>query len=124
MRFRYRLAYYMVGFSIGLFFVAIVLSGKDARCNYFPNSRVLNNLRTKPFYYSAKASSQLQAKLIDTADVRLILTKGDVDFDNSNKEIKNGKLYIIEGKSVNKRNFRLKVINYPDKAVLDEIIRY
>jgi hypothetical protein len=34
-----------VGLVIGLFFVSMIFSGKDTRCNYFPNARVLNDLR-------------------------------------------------------------------------------
>ena len=86
MKFYQRLAYYLVGFVIGLFFVALVLSGKDTRCNYFPNARVLNNLRTKPFQYSEKAVQTLNEKWVDTADVKNTLTYGDVDFDNVSKK--------------------------------------
>jgi hypothetical protein len=47
MKFIHRFAYYLVGLVIGLF-VALVFSGKDTRCNYFPNARVLNDLGTNP----------------------------------------------------------------------------
>ena len=122
MRFRHRLAYYMVGFTMGLFFVAVVFSGKDTRCNYFPNARVLNDLRSKPFYYSAKASQILQSKLVDSLDIKNILTKGDVDFDKSNVPYKNGKLYIIEGNTSSNQEVILKMINRSDKVILDDII--
>lgn len=123
MNFKYRFAYYLVGFVIGSFFVALVLSGKDTRCNYFPNSRVLNDLRNKPFEYSEKASLVLAENWIDTIDIKNSLTYGDVDFDKSNLKIKNGKLYEIEGKTANNQEIILKVINYPSKAVLSEILK-
>lgn len=123
MRFRFRLAYYMVGFAMGLFFVAMVLSGKDARCNYFPNARVLNDLRTKPFQYSDKASIILSQNWVDSTDIKNTLTYGDVDFDKSNKEAEKGKLYIIEGKTKKNQPIILEVINYADKAVLKDIIK-
>ena len=123
MKFIHRFAYYLVGLIIGLFFVALVFSGKDTRCNYFPNSRVLNDLRNKPFYYSDKASMILAEKWIDTADIKNTLQFGDVDFDNSNVVLKKGKLYIIEGKTIKNQEVTLKVINYPDKAVLEDIIK-
>ena len=123
MRFRFRLAYYMVGFTMGLFFVAVVFTGKDTRCNYFPNARVLNNLRSKPFHYSDKASEKLQSKVIDSIDIKNILTKGDVDFDQSNVDYKKGKLYVIEGKTSTNQDVILKVINFSDKAVLDDVIK-
>ena len=123
MKFVHRFAYYLIGLIMGCFFVALVFSGKDTRCNYFPNARVLNNLRTKPFQYSDKAIQTLNEKWVDTADVKSTLTYGDVDFDQSNVPLKKGKLYIIEGKTVKNQEIILKVINYEDKAILDEIVK-
>lgn len=121
MRFRHRLAYYLVGFIMGLFFVALVFSGKDTRCNYFPNARVLNDLRNKPFQYSDNASAILSQKWVTETDIKNSLTYGDVDFDQSNIEVGNGKRYIIEGKTINNQAIVLEVINYPEKAVLKDI---
>ncbi|TWI00444.1 uncharacterized protein DUF4258 [Flavobacterium tiangeerense] len=123
MKFFQRFAYYLVGLIIGLFFVALVFSGKDTRCNYFPNARVLNDLRNKPFYYSDKASAILAQKWIDTADIKNSLQYGDVDFDNSNLIVKKGKMYTIEGKTIKNQEVVLKIINYSDKAVLEDIIK-
>jgi hypothetical protein len=123
MKFVHRFAYYLIGLIMGLFFVAAIFSGKDTRCNYFPNARVLNDLRNKPFYYSDKASQILAEKWIDTTDIKNTLKFGDVDFDKSNVELKKGKLYIIEGQTTKKQEITLKVINYSDKAVLEDIIK-
>ena len=123
MKFVHRFAYYLIGLIMGCFFVALGFSGKDTRCNYFPNARVLNNLRTKPFQYSDKAIQTLNEKWIDTADIKNTLTYGDVDFDQSNVDFKKGKLYIIEGKTVKNQEIILKVVNYEKKAVLEEIIK-
>ena len=123
MKFVHRFAYYLIGLVMGCFFVALVFSGKDTRCNYFPNARVLNNLRTKPFQYSDQAIQTLNEKWVDTADIKNTLTYGDVDFDQSNVPLKKGKLYIIEGKTVKNQEIILKVINYEDKAILDEVVK-
>lgn len=123
MKFSHRFAYYLIGLIMGSFFVAAVFSGKDTRCNYFPNARVLNDLRNKPFYYSDKASQILADKWIDTIDIKNTLKYGDVDFDNSNIKVGSGKLYVIEGKTIKNQEIILKVINYPEKAVLDDIIK-
>ena len=123
MKFIHRFAYYLVGLVIGVFFVSLIFSGKDTRCNYFPNSRVLNDLRNKPFHYSEKASQILAEKWVDTSDIKNSLKFGDVDFDQSNIAFKKGKLYIIEGKTVKNQEIILKVINYDNKAVLDDIIK-
>jgi hypothetical protein len=123
MKFAHRFAYYLLGLIMGSFVVAAIFSGKDTRCNYFPNARVLNDLRNKPFNYSDKASQILAEKWIDTTDIKNCLKYGDVDFDQSNIEYKKGKIYVIEGKTVKNQEIILKVINYPEKAVLDDIIK-
>ena len=111
MKFYQRFAYYLVGLVMGLFFVAMVLSGKDTRCNYFPNSRVLNDLRSKPFNYSEIASKKLSEGWIDTLDIKNTLQYGDVDFDKSNKKSDNGKLYVVEGKTTKNQTIILELIN-------------
>ena len=108
---------------MGLFVVAAIFSGKDTRCNYFPNARVLNDLSTKPFVYSDKASQILSQKWMDTTDIKNTLKHGDVDFDKSNVPFKKGKLYVIYGKTTKNKEITLKVINYSDRAVLDDIIK-
>jgi len=123
MKFYQRFAYYLVGLVIGIFFVAMVLSGKDTRCNYFPNARVLNDLRNKPFNYSEIASKKLSQKWVDTIDIKNTLTYGDVDFDKSNKTIDNGKLYTIEGKTIKNQLITLEVINFSNKVVLKDIMK-
>ena len=123
MTFRYRFAYYLIGFIMGMFVVAMVFMGKDTRCNYFPNARVLNDLRNKPFNYSDKAQQILAQRWVDTTDIKNTLTYGDVDFDQSNIKVGNGKRYIIEGKTTKNQEIILEVINYSDKAVLEDIIK-
>ena len=123
MKFYQRFAYYLVGLVIGCFFVAMVLSGKDTRCNYFPNARVLNDLRNKPFLYDIEASRRLSEDWVDTIDIKNVLTHGDVDFDKSNIKEEGGKLYIIYGKTKENKDITLEVLNYPDKAVLRNIIK-
>ncbi len=121
MRLRYRFAYYLIGFTMGLFFVTAIFIGKDTRCNYFPNARVLNNLRTKPFEYSDKAVVILAQHWVDTTDIKNTLTHGDVDFDKSNVALDKGKLYIIEGKTSKNQPIVLEVVNFEEKAVLRDI---
>jgi hypothetical protein len=121
MKFYQRFAYYLVGFTVGLFFVAMVFSGKDTRCNYFPNSRVLNDLRNKPFNYSEIASKKLTEKWVDTSDIKNTLTHGDVDFDKSNTPFENGKLYIVEGKTTKNQLITLELVNYTDRVLLKDI---
>ncbi len=124
MRFRYRFAYYLVGFTLGLFFVTAVFIGKDTRCNYFPNARVLNNLRTKPFEFSDQAIAQMKQCQVDSTDIKNSLTYGDVDFDQSNIPVeKGGKKYIIEGRNAQQQKITLEVINFETRAVLARVTK-
>ena len=123
MKFVHRFAYYLLGLIMGCFFVAAIYSGKDTRCNYFPNARVLNDLRNKPFHYSDKAVQILSEKWVDTTDIKNTLTYGDVDFDKSNLKVGSGKLYTIYGKTVKNQEITLEVINYEGKAVLNNILK-
>jgi hypothetical protein len=124
MKFVQRFAYYLVGLVIGCFFVALIYSGKDTRCNYFPNARVLNDLRNKPFEYSETASKVLAESWVDTIDIKNSLEYGDVDFDKSDTEFgKNAKLYVIEGKTAKDVEIILIVKNEENKATLENIIK-
>jgi len=49
MKFAQRFAYYLVGLVMGLFFVAMIFSGKDTRCNYFPNSQSIERYKKQTF---------------------------------------------------------------------------
>jgi hypothetical protein len=123
MKLKHRFAYYLIGFTMGLFVVSGIFMGKDTRCNYFPNARVLNDLRNKPFVYSDKAQQILSEQWVDTTDIKNTLTYGDVDFDQSNIVTEGGKLYTIEGQTANEQEIILKVINRSDKAILQDILK-
>jgi Domain of unknown function (DUF4258) len=116
-----RFAYYMSGFLIGLFFLTMILNGKNSSCSYFPNARVLKDIRSKQLYYSEKALAKLNEKWVDTSDIRKSLTYGDVDFDKSKIKIKGGKLYQIEGKTSKNQEIIISVINYEQRALIDDI---
>jgi hypothetical protein len=123
MKFYQRFAYYLVGLVIGCFFVAMVLSGKDTRCNYFPNARVLNDLSTKPFNVSDIVAAKLKENWVDMTDIKNTMKYGDVDFDKSNVKYENGKIFIVEGKTIKNQPIVLEFINYADKVVLKDIIK-
>lgn len=124
MKFVQRFSYYLVGLVLGCFFVALVFSGKDTRCNYFPNARVLNDIRNKPFHYSENANKVLAESWVNMADIKNTLEFGDIDFDKSDTEFgKNAKIYIIEGKTLKGQEIILKVKNEEGKATLEEIIK-
>lgn len=121
MKFYQRFAYYLSGFAIGMVFLFFILNGKDTSCNYFPNARVLKDLRSKPFHYSDLAKEKLAQSWIDSVDIKNTLTYGDVDFSRSNIKEGSGKRYIIEGKNSKNENITVEVINYSDRVLLKDI---
>ena len=123
MKFSFRLSYYLFGFIIGCFFLFFVLNKKNTRCSYFPNDRVLKNLRSKPFYYSDVASSKIAQNWLDTIDIKNTLEYGDVEFDRSNIKVGNGKLYTVIGKTTKNQPIEVIVENYEDKVILKDVIK-
>lgn len=121
MKFVHRLAYYILGFGIGIVFLLFFLGGKNARCTYFPNSRVLNDLSSKPIIYSEKASQKLAEKWVDTIDIKNSMKYGKVDFKNSNVEIEKGKRYLIKGKTTKNQQITIEMINLSDRVILKDI---
>jgi hypothetical protein len=121
MKFYARFAYYIFGFAIGIFFVSMIWSQKGVSCNYLPNARVLNDIRQKPFYYSAQADSAFAQGWINKDDIKIVLTNGDVDFSRSNKPVPGGKLYVIKGETAKKEFVVLEVVNAEDKALLRKV---
>lgn len=121
MKFTARLGYYMIGLTMGLFIVAAIWSGKDTRCNYFPNARVLANFRSKPMEFSPEVKQQLKDRLIDSIDIVNTLRTGDVDFDLSKIAVGRGKKYVVEGTTTKNTPITLEVINFDDKSILHKV---
>jgi hypothetical protein len=123
MKFSYRLSYYLFGFLIGCFFLFFILNQKNTRCSYFPNDRVLNNLRSKSFIYSDLSEKKIAEDWLDREDIINTVTYGDVDFSRSIIKSGKGKLYIIEGKTVKNIPIEIIVENYEDRAVLRDVVK-
>ena len=47
MSFLKRLSYYLGGFSVGIVLLVFFLSGKNTRCTYTPDARVINDFSKK-----------------------------------------------------------------------------
>jgi hypothetical protein len=123
MKFSYRLSYYLFGFVVGCFFLFFIFNQKRTRCSYFPNSRVLNNITSKPLEFSETASAKIAEPWLDTIDIKNTLQYGNVDFDRSNIEIASGKLYTIIGKTTKDIPIELTIENYESKAILRDVVK-
>ena len=56
---------------------------RDIRCSYFPNSRVLNDLRQKELVFSPLANCQKECLGLDSLDVKQLFLAGSILFDES-----------------------------------------
>tara|TARA_B100001059_G_scaffold13410_1_gene10775 strand:+ start:18018 stop:18380 length:363 start_codon:yes stop_codon:yes gene_type:complete len=92
MKLIYRLGFYMMGFSMGLIFLAFILKGKKTSCNYGPNDRVIANLSKKAWKPQNKVNSAF-----DSIALQGFLNKASVDFVKSNTQKDSCKTYFING---------------------------
>jgi len=122
MKFQHRLAYYLFGLCLGGFLVAFIFTGRGQDFCYLPNCRVLKNIRSKGFTISDEAKAKFAEQWVTNDDVKKTLEYGDVDFNKSNKPRKGGgKLYFIEGRNAKNETITIEVLNYENRAVLQNI---
>ena len=125
MKFQFRLAYYLFGLLLGGVFVMWFLKSKATNRGvefcYFPNCRVLKDLRSKSLEIDSLAQQSLKDKWVTLEDIKQSLTYGDVDFEKSNEPYRKGKIYIIEGKTSKNEDITITMVNYPSKVLLEEI---
>ncbi len=125
MSLRYRLAFYLFGLLIGFYFVGEFLSAKATSRGvtfcYFPNCRVIKDIRSKPFKTSAEVDSIFAKKITNLKAIDLAISNGNVDFSKSNIPYKNGKKYIIESQLSENKKVTLTIINETNKVILEDI---
>lgn len=121
MRLLHRFGYYLGGFAIGLIILAFFFSGKKTSCAYFPQARVLKNLRSKPYTLSTEALETLNNMDLDTVTINRILHTGSVDFDKSETRKEPCGHYFIEGKTENNRDLILELDNCEKEIVIKDV---
>ena len=125
MKFQFRLAYYLFGLLLGGIFVMWFLKSKatdrGVEFCYFPNCRVLKDLRSKSLEIDYLAQQSFKEKWVTLEDIKQSLTYGDVDFEKSNEPYRKGKIYIIEGKTSKNEDITITMVNYPTKVLLEKI---
>lgn len=111
-----RIAYYLGGFSIGLIILAFFFNGKKTSCAYFPEARVLKNLRTKAYTFSPEAEQSLATLQLDTVAINRLLKIGDVDFGKSETRREPCGHYVIYGSSENGQNLKMELENCEEEV--------
>lgn len=80
---------------MGIFLVIFLFGDRDIQCSYFPNDRVLYDLRGKERIFPAVIKTKMIDTGIDTADISDLFLTGEVDFSKSNTKKDSCKTYWI-----------------------------
>lgn len=120
MKFVQRLGYYLGGFAIGLVLLMFFLNGKDASCDYSPNSRTVKNISSKPFAYSEEAYNFISNHQLDSTTIVNLVKYGSVDFSKSETDLDSCKIYHLDN-SYKARNMELIIKNCNALATLLKI---
>jgi|AntDeeMinimDraft_5_1070356.scaffolds.fasta_scaffold00669_20 hypothetical protein len=116
----HRFGFYFSGFAIGIVFLIFFLSGKKTSCSYFPNSRVLSDIQHKKKNYSPAALRFFNEKKLDTANMIDYLEGADINFGESQTDLKPCPIYQINSDS-KAGNFHFVIKNCVDFAEIQEV---
>lgn len=120
-----RIGFYVIGLSIGIIILAVLLKkkaeGTGVEFCYFPNCRVLKDLRSKPMVFSDDINELLRTEKLDSTDISSFFREGNIDFGKSNTKSKPCKTYVIEG-TVNERAVVMEVDNCLQNVVVKELV--
>lgn len=92
-----RFVFFGFGFSLGIVLLLFFLNGKDASCNYLPNARMLEILRSKHRVFDEVVLEVMKDKNIDSLEVVDMLLHGDIDFSKSKVRQEPCRYYWIDG---------------------------
>ncbi|MDC6364599.1 MULTISPECIES: DUF4258 domain-containing protein [Flavobacteriaceae] len=122
MAFLRRLGWYLVGLSIGVVFLVFFLKKKGGENGiefcYFPNCRVLKDMRSKPLVFGEELPLTYQ----DTLLIQSFLQDGDIDFGESDTKSKPCKTYHVS-KEQDGKNLVLIMKNCESKVIAESVIR-
>lgn len=90
-----KLLYYLIGVGLGVLIVMFLFGDRDFGCSYFPNDRVLSDLRKKELSIPEEVQSKMATSGLDTADIRVMLQEGTVNFDLVERGLDSCKSYWI-----------------------------
>lgn len=124
MAFLKRLGWYLVGLSIGIVFLTLFLKKKSdetgAEFCYFPNCRVLKDIRSKELTYSDAIQELMQNNTLDSLSIAHFLNDGDIDFGSSDRKSSPCKTYLIEG-IIKDKAATLTIKNCTSKAIIEKL---
>ncbi len=97
MKFLKKALFYLLGVGLGTMVVVFMFGDRDdIQCTYFPNDRVLYDIRGKQMVIPADIQRQLDESSLDSADIQDMLTGGKVDFEKTDRGMDSCKTYWID----------------------------
>ncbi|MDJ0645926.1 MAG: hypothetical protein QNJ57_08095 [Flavobacteriaceae bacterium] len=108
------------GFFLGIIILLFFLNGKNASCNYLPNARMLEILRNKHREYTAEVKQIMEHQQIDSTEIALFLSHGDIDFSKSKPRQEPCRYYWIDG-YINKKASSIYVENCDTVVTVQKI---
>ncbi len=113
-----RLGWYLVGLSIGIvflvFFVQKKAGEKGVEFCYFPNCRVLKDLRAKPITYAEGLENRFAQ---DSVLWHSFFTEGEVDFGRSDTKARPCAIYTV----INNQRRVIKVENCESRVLVKSL---
>lgn len=113
-----RLKYYLIGVILGVIAVYFMFGNRDFQCSYFPNDRVLNDLRSKELVFSETAECTKTCLKLDSNDVHQILVAGAVSFNESEPRKEPCGEYELVTKLPDDREIRARFLNCDSTATV------
>ncbi|MEA1785381.1 DUF4258 domain-containing protein [Arenibacter sp. GZD96] len=121
MAFLKRLGFYIIGLAIGLIFLTYFLKGKADEAGvefcYFPNCRVLKDIRSKTLAYAPVVQDLIDRQQLDATTIAYFLKDGTINFRKSDTQSQPCKTYVIEGNSKGTDAF-MEVVNCDSIATI------
>ena len=100
-----KIKFFGIGLVPGLLLMFFIFNKKGASCSgYLPNSRVIAETLSKEMVYSSAFSQEMEVQKIDEKFLKdSLITKGAIDFDQSQAQKKPCPEYVLNYPSKNPR---------------------
>lgn len=118
-----RFFYFFIGAGLGILVVSFLFGNRDIQCNYFPNDRVLYDLRQQKLTVAPAAKAFRYKQALPDSIWRWALERGDVDFEASEPRREPCKIYIIDFQAKTQA-LRLTVESCDSVATVQDVKRH
>ncbi|XCI75395.1 MAG: hypothetical protein ABI045_01335 [Flavobacteriales bacterium] len=119
-----RLSYFIFGVSLGLIIVSLLFGRRATSCAYFPNQRVLNDIKRKEIHFQAGKYPLSLGCYHDPVFIRSkLLINGKINFSESQARKKPFPIYQIHYREGNSQKEIIFLIENQDRVAIIKNIR-